>query len=107
MVTSPGSAPQLRCTTDIPPALALKLAPILRRSKNLGTGVSGTRGVGKSQVLKTLAWLTFTHDQTPLILVDPVGATIDGLLGQIPYFHPDDQRRLWKRIRYVNCSPTE
>ncbi len=99
--------PRLRCTATIPPALASTLAPILRRAKNLGTGVSGTRGVGKSQVLKTLAWLTFTHDQTPCLVLDPVGATIDGILGQIPYFYPDDQRRLWQRIRYVNCSPTE
>jgi hypothetical protein len=99
--------PWLRCQPAIPPALAPKLAPVLRRARNLGTGVSGTRGVGKSQLLKLLVWLSFTLHNTPGILLDPVGATIDSLLGQISYFHPDDQRRLWRRIRYVNLSPSE
>lgn len=107
MAVIPASTPQLRCTATIPPALAVKLAPILRRAHNLGTGISGTRGIGKSQLLKTLTWLDFTYEPKPIIVLDPVGATIDGLLGQIPYFHPEDQRQLWQRIRYVNCSPTE
>jgi hypothetical protein len=106
-MTTPISVPRLRCQPVIPPTLVPKLAPILNRAQNLGTGVSGTRGVGKSQLLKTLTWLTFTHEQTPCILLDPVGATIDGILGQIPYFHSDDQRRLWHRIRYINLSATE
>ena len=99
MPALPAIAPQLRCTTTIPPALASRLAPVLRRAHNLGTGISGTRGTGKSQLLKTLTWLHVTHDPKPTIVLDPVGATIDGILGQIPYFHPDDQRRLWSRIR--------
>jgi hypothetical protein len=107
MAALPASTPQLRCSTTIPPALAPRLAPVLRRAHNLGTGISGTRGTGKSQLLKTMTWLNVTHDPKPTIVLDPVGATIDGILGQIPYFHPDDQRRLWSRIRYVNCSPTE
>jgi hypothetical protein len=98
---------RLRCQPGIPPALAPKLAPVLRRARNLGTGVSGTRGVGKSQLLKLLVWLNFVSYSTPCIVLDPVGATIDAILGQIPYFHPDDQRRLWRRIRYVNLSPVE
>ena len=107
MAMLPASTPELRCTSIIPPALAAKLTPVLRRAHNLGTGISGTRGIGKSQLLKSLVWLNFTYRETPGIVLDPVGATIDGLLGQIPYFHPEEQRRLWQRIRYVNCSPTE
>lgn len=107
MATRPTSMPQVRCTSTIPPALAARLAPMLRRAHNLGTGISGTRGIGKSQLLKTLTWLSFTHDETPCIVLDPVGATIDATIGQIPYFHPEDQRRLWRRIRYINCSPTD
>lgn len=107
MTLIPGPGPQVRCQPGIPRALVPRLAPVLRRSKALGTGISGTRGVGKSQLLKTLTWLNFTHDLTPCIVLDPVGATIDAILGQIPYFHPDDQRRLWRRIRYVNLSPTD
>ncbi len=44
MATRPTSIPQVRCTSTIPPALAAKLAPMLRRAHNLGTGISGTRG---------------------------------------------------------------
>lgn len=107
MTTPPDAAPWLRLRPDIPPALAPKLAPILDRAAALGTGISGTRGVGKSQLLKVLTWLNFTHHGVPTILIDPVGATIDAVLAQIPRFHPDDQRRLWRRVRYVNLSPQE
>lgn len=107
MTLTPAPGPRLRCQPGISRALAPKLAPMLNRAQNLGTGISGTRGIGKSQLLKSLVWLNFTYYQKPEILLDPVGPTIDGILGQIPYFHPDDQRRLWQRIRYINLSPTE
>ncbi|MGH2530906.1 MAG: hypothetical protein ACRDJW_01245 [Thermomicrobiales bacterium] len=98
-------APHRRLAREIPPADWARLLPLLDCARNLGIGVSGTRGVGKSQLLRLIAWLDFAYHDVPTIVVDPVGPTTDGILGQIPYLHPDDQRRLWRRIRYVNLSP--
>lgn len=97
--------PRLRLQHGIPPHLLAQFRPLLGVARNLGIGVSGTRGVGKSQLLKTIAWLDFVAHAVPLVVFDPIGAVIDGLLAQICYFHPDDQRALWQRIRYVNLSP--
>lgn len=101
------STPVARLQRRIPPEFIPLVWPLLHIARNLGVGVSGTRGIGKSQLLKIIAWMDFTYHQTPSIIIDPIGATIDGILSQICYFHPDDQAKLWRRIRYVNLSPGE
>ena len=104
--TTRPSEPRLRLPRTLPPADAARLAPLLACARNLGIGISGTRGIGKSQLLRLIAWLDFTSFETPTILIDPVGATIDGILSLIPYYHPADQARLWSRVRYITCTPT-
>ena len=103
----PAPAPTLRLRRDVPPELYPAVLPLLRVARNLGVGVSGTRGIGKSQLLRVMAWMDMVYHRTPVIVIDPIGAVIDGLLGHICHFHEDDQRELWRRIRYVNMSPTD
>jgi len=99
------SEPILRLPTRLPATDAMHLAPLLACARNLGIGVSGTRGIGKTQLLRLITWLDFTAGKET-ILLDPVGSTIDGLLSLIPYYRPADQARLWARIRYINLTPT-
>lgn len=99
--------PSLRLRRGIPLPLLRELAPLVFVARNLGVGVSGTRGIGKSQLLRAIAWTDFVFHETPCVVLDPVGATIDGLLGHVAHFHPDDQAKLWARIRYVNLSPID
>jgi hypothetical protein len=98
--------PRLRLPSGLPPSDARRLAPLVGCARNLGIGVSGTRGVGKSQLLRLIAWLDFVTFRKPTIVIDPVGATIDGILSVIPYFRPADQAALWARIRHVDLTPT-
>ncbi len=105
---TPGGEPRLRLPPALPPVDAARLAPLLDCARNLGIGVSGTRGISKTQLLRLIAWLDFTHPVAPkpTILVDPVGSLVDGILSLIPYYHPADQAALWARIRYVDLTPT-
>lgn len=107
-VETPTAASTLpRLQREIPLAVLPQLRPFLALARNLGLGVSGTRGIGKSQLLRLFAWLDFVGHGVPCIVLDPIGAVIDGILAQICQFHPDDQRALWRRVRYVNLSPTD
>ena len=107
MRTSDPSTPSLRLQRQIPAEVFPALSPLLRPARNLGIGISGTRGVGKSQLLRVIAWMDMVFHGVPVIVIDPIGAVIDGLLTHICYFHEQDQRELWSRIRYVNLSPTD
>jgi hypothetical protein len=98
--------PRLRLPESLPLADATRLAALLACARNLGIGVSGTRGIGKTQLLRLIAWLDFFHFRKPTILIDPVGSTIDGLLSMIPHYRAEDQAALWARIRYINLTPS-
>ncbi len=103
--TTRPSEPQFRLPRVLPPADAAHLMPLLACCRRLGVGVSGTRGIGKTQLLRLIAWLDFVTFRTPTILVDPVGTTIDGILSLIPYYRLEDQAELWARVRYVDLTP--
>jgi len=99
--------PTARLERGIPPDLLPSVRTLLRIARNLGIGISGTRGIGKSQLLRIIAWLDFAIHETPCIVIDPIGTTVDGILGHLARFRPEDQRRLWPRVRYVNLSPVD
>jgi len=105
-VASAPAEPRLSRPGGIPPADAARLALLLACARNLGIGVSGTRGTSKTQLLRLIAWLDLQHG-IPTIVLDPVGTLVDGLLSLIPYYRPEDQARLWRRIRYVDLTPTD
>src|SRR5215207_9869561 len=101
----PTNEPRLRLPRGVLPADAAHLGPLLACARNLGIGISGTRGIGKTQLIRLITWLDFVAGKET-ILIDPVGSTIDGILSLIPYYHPEDQAKLWARIRYVDLTPT-
>ncbi|WP_448620073.1 hypothetical protein [Geodermatophilus sp. URMC 65] len=71
----------------------------------MGTFIAAPKGSGKSRLMgRGLAWQDFLHD-VPLIILDPVGGTIDNFLDKIrrgPSLQK--QREYWKRVRYVPMS---
>ena len=93
-VRSPARTPALRLRRGIPLPLLRELAPLVFVARNLGVGVSGTRGIGKSQLLRVIAWTDFVFHEVPCVVLDPIGATIDGLLAHVCHLHPDDQSKL-------------
>jgi len=70
--------------------------------RGMGTLVLGTKGSGKSRLLgRKLAWEDFLR-LIPLIILDPVGGTIDNFLDKIARQPRDVRRKLWKRVVYIN-----
>src|SRR4051794_700546 len=73
-------------------------------SRGMGTLVVGTRGSGKSRSLgRGIAWQDFERE-IPLVVLDPVGGTIDNLLDKIGRQPLAVRRELWKRVRYINMN---
>jgi hypothetical protein len=73
-------------------------------SRGMGIFFCATRGSGKSRALgRCLAWSDLTAG-VPLVIIDPVGGTIDNLLDRIRRRPLDEQEQLWPRIRYVNMA---
>lgn len=70
----------------------------------MGVGVSGTRGIGKSTLLFYLTWVHALSFRVPVVVVDPVGTTINRFLQKVATLHPEDQRAIWRRVRYVNTA---
>ncbi len=83
------------------------LAPFLDIARNMGVGVSGTRGVGKTKLLCLFATIDFTHHKVPCVVIDPNAKVIDGFLHQLSRYRRGDQEELGKRVRYVSWGHPE
>lgn len=94
----------LPVSPGIPDAARGIFAPFLDIARNVGVGVSGTRGVGKTGVLRTFALLDFFHHRVPTVVIDPVGKLSQGLLTQFACYEPEAQRAFSPRLRYVDWS---
>ena len=66
--------------------------------------IMGESGSGKSRFLgRILAWQDFIR-RKPQIIIDPTGGTIANLLDKIIRLPGEYQKKLWKRIKYVDMS---
>jgi hypothetical protein len=72
----------------------------------LGIHLMAGKGSGKSRLMgRVIAWLDFLQG-IPLVILDPVGPTIDNFLDKMLYLPQEYQERLWKRVIYVDMSGT-
>lgn len=74
--------------------------------RDLGIHVMAGKGSGKSRLMgRTIAWQDFRNGH-PLVILDPVGATIDNFLDKLRRLSPVEQRgrRVWQRVVYVDMS---
>src|SRR4051794_14460344 len=90
------STDEVLCTSCVLPAA----------SRGMGIFFCATRGSGKSRALgRRLAWQDFAGENpVPLVILDPVGGTIDNLLDKIRRLPVEDQKKLWPRVLYINMA---
>jgi hypothetical protein len=74
----------------------------------MGMYILGARGSGKSRVSgRVIAWQDY-RAEIPLVIIDPLGGTIDNFLDKLwrflQYVHPAKHSRYWSRVRYVDMS---
>jgi hypothetical protein len=77
-------------------------------ARAMGIYILGARGSGKSRFsARVLAWQDY-RSEIPLVIIDPLGRTIDNFLDKLfrflQYVHPSKHSRYWSRVRYVDMS---
>src|SRR4051794_25329137 len=66
-------------------------------SRGMGIFFCATRGTGKSRAIgRCIAYGDLMAD-VPLVVIDPVGGTIDNLLDKVRRLPPEEQRKIWPR----------
>ena len=93
--------PQRRLRRRLTPQTSPAWEPLLQIARNVGVGVTGTRGVGKSTLLFLLAWLDAVVYDKPLVAILPISQVFDLFATQLALLHPSDQAAIWPKIRYV------
>ena len=84
--------------------LAQELCILPDASRGMGIFLCATRGSGKSRAMgRVIAWQDFLRG-VPLVVLDPVGGTIDNLLDKISRRPLRERVELWQRVRYVNMN---
>lgn len=70
----------------------------------MGLSVWTTRGAGKSRLLgRIIAFQDFSRG-VPLVILDPIGGTIDNFLDKVSRRPLAERLKLWQRVRYVNMN---
>jgi hypothetical protein len=73
-------------------------------ARRSGIHLMAGSGHGKSRFLGRVLAFSDCYRGVPMVILDPVGETINQLLDKISRRDPDEQRQLWPRIRYVDMS---
>jgi len=80
------------------------LVVIPDKSRGMGLSVWATRGAGKSRLLgRIIAFQDFSRG-VPLVILDPIGGTIDNFLDKVSRRPLAERVKLWQRVRYVNMN---
>lgn len=87
--------------------LDLQLGTMTHAAFKNPTRLVGGPGSGKSRFLgRIFAWQLLDAGY-PLVILDPNGGVGDNLVDKIMRCPPDDRRRLWQRIVYVDVGATD
>lgn len=93
--------PNRRITRNLTPEQEAQWRPLREIARNVGVGVTGTRGVGKSTLLFLLTWLDAIVDDKPLVAILPISQVFDLFITQVCRLHPDEQAVIWPKVRFV------
>src|SRR3954463_13004434 len=96
--------PNRRINRKLTPAQYALWQPLIEVARNVGTGVSGTRGVGKSTLLFLIAWLDAIIFDKPLVALLPTPQVFDLFATQVSLLPPEEQALIWPKVRYVPMS---
>src|SRR5436190_3744811 len=88
---------------SVPRHLARKFLWLPDKTRNMGINLRGGKGSGKSTLMAMLAWFDFIRS-VPLVIIDPIGSVVDGLIYRICRLPRDLQQQLWPRITYVDMA---
>lgn len=70
----------------------------------MGIHLLAGKGSGKSRLMgRCIAWGDFSRG-IPVVILDPVGSTIDNFLDKLTRLPKEYQERLWKRVLYVDMN---
>src|SRR3954466_13443051 len=78
-------------------------------ARGMGIFMGSTRGTGKSTLLgKHIAFSDFYRptlaECVPVVIIDPIGGTIDNFLDKIGQEDYETRKKLFKRVRYVRIG---
>jgi hypothetical protein len=91
----------------LPKHLAASHAWIPDDARLNGINIVGGPGSGKSRLMgRLIAYLDFLRG-LPVIILDPLGATIDNFLHRIALLSREHQERLWPHVLYLNVNDYE
>src|SRR3954462_2916595 len=96
--------PHRRISRRLTPAQYAQWRPLIEVARNVGIGVSGTRGVGKSTLLFLITWLDAIIYDRPLVAILPISQVFDLFATQVSLRHPKEQATIWPKVRYVPMS---
>lgn len=90
--------------SQVPGRIQRRLIELPDRSRSMGIHLMAGKGSGKSRLMgRVIAFLDFLRG-VPMVILDPVGPTIDNLLDKITRLPREHQESLWRRILYVDMS---
>src|SRR4051794_674127 len=103
-----GRLPNTRLKLVAPQPCAEKIL-LPDTARGMGIFMGSTRGTGKSTLLgKHIAFSDFHRptlaDCVPVVIIDPVGSTIDNFLDKIGQQDLKTREKLFERVRYVRIS---
>jgi hypothetical protein len=75
--------------------------------RNMGVYLVASKGSGKSRWMGRWLAKQDCRRGIPQVILDPVGGTIDNLLDCLMRLPPDQQRRIWPQIVYVDMGATD
>jgi hypothetical protein len=104
MDTNEKRPPRRRIGRRLTPEQYALWRPLREIARNVGVGVTGTRGVGKSTLLFLLAWLDAVVFDKPLVAILPISQVFDLFATHVALLHPEEQAAIWPKVYFVPMS---
>src|SRR5262249_16954116 len=88
----------------VPQHIEWGLAWLNDSARSMGIHLIAGKGSGKSRLMgRGMGWQDFVRG-VPVVMLDPVGPSIDNFIDKLTRLPPKYQKRLWSRVMYVDMS---